>query len=165
MNRDEIFNQAVTRAIEKDYAATRAILRNVLYIYPEDIDALLLYSIVAENNLSSIEILKEILLLEPNHEIAFAQLAKLRFAPPSSVPPPISPRPLSYPSVKPSPKKVVKINKNTDVSTDIIREKDKKKKEGGDPILIGLLTLIALSFLCAFLAGIRAIYLLFNTGI
>ena len=45
MERDDIFKQAIVRAQEKDYKAARSLLRNLLFKYPEDINALLLFSL------------------------------------------------------------------------------------------------------------------------
>ena len=91
--RDDYFYQAVIYAKEKDYHAARAMLRNLLYLYPDDIEGLLLFSIVAQNRDGSIQALKRILKINPDHEIAFAELAKLKYAPPESIPSPMAPLP------------------------------------------------------------------------
>lgn len=97
--RDDFFYQAVVYAKDKDYRAARAMLRNLLFQYPEDIEGLLLYSIVAKNREGSIQALKRILQIDPDHEIAFAKLAKLKFAPPASasIPTPTAPLPIPLP--------------------------------------------------------------------
>jgi len=97
--RDDFFYQAVVYAKEKDYRAARAMLRNLLFQYPEDIEGLLLYAIVAKNREGSIQALKRILQIDPDHEIAFAKLSKLKFAPPesASIPTPTAPLPIPSP--------------------------------------------------------------------
>lgn len=166
MDRDAVFNQAVTRAKEKDYGAARAILRNLLYKYPEDIDALLLYSIVLENKTHSIQALKQILKLDPDHEIAFAQLAKLKSAPPSYIPSPTAPPRIPIPTLAPKPEPYTeaktKPHENIRINVDRVDGKNKKRKGLLDTVLIGVLILICLIISYA---GFRAIALLFNTGL
>ena len=111
--RDDFFYQAVLYAKEKNYSAARAMLRNLLFQYPDDIEGLLLYSIVAKNREGSIQALKRILRIDPDHEIAFARLTKLKHAPPSSIPSPTVP--LHPPSsvVKPVSVSTEKISEET----------------------------------------------------
>ena len=108
--RDDFFYQAVVYAKEKDYKAARAMLRNLLFRYPDDIEGLLLYSIVAQNREGSIQALKRILRINPDHEIAFAKLAKLKYAPPASIPSPTAPLPIPSPVVKPIPVSLSKVS-------------------------------------------------------
>lgn len=91
--RDDFFYQAVIYAKEKNYSAARSMLRNLLFEYPDDIEGLLLYSIVAPNKEITIQALKRVLLLDPDHEIAFNKLVKLKQATPASIPSPTAPLP------------------------------------------------------------------------
>jgi tetratricopeptide (TPR) repeat protein len=103
--RDDFFYQAVIYAKEKDYRAARAMLRNLLFQYPDDIEGLLLFSIVAQNRESSIQALKRILQIDPEHQIAFTKLAQLKYAPPelASIPTPTAPLPPLKPIDVPPP--------------------------------------------------------------
>ncbi len=169
--RDDFFYQAVIYAKEKNYSAARAMLRNLLFQYPDDIEGLLLYSIVSENRTTSIRALKEILKLDPDHEIAFAKLTKLKHAPPSSIPSPTVPLPaypIPSPSVKPAPapqpeapeqmisRKKLEPSKTIEPREDLIRERRRKKGGVLDSVLIGLLVIACM---CASLAAMQAIYI------
>lgn len=101
--RDDFFYQAVLYAKEKNYPAARAMLRNLLFQYPDDIEGLLLYSIVAKNREGSIQALKRILLIDPDHEIAFNKLVKLKQAAPDAIPTPTAPLPIPPPKPTPRP--------------------------------------------------------------
>ena len=95
--RDDFFYQAVIYAKEKNYKAARSMLRNLLFQYPDDIEGLLLYSIVAPNKEISIKALKRVLLIDPDHEIAFKKLVHLKQATPASFPAPTAPLPIPTP--------------------------------------------------------------------
>ena len=156
--RDVFFNQAVVYAKEKNYAAARAMLRNLLFMYPNDVDGLLLYSIVAENESGSIQALKRILQLDPDHEIAFAKLAKLKHALPIEIPPFIAPPPIPTPSVKPAPQPEVKeATPPKYIEPRVNQEKPRKKTGIFDLVLIGL---FVIACLCVSLVGIQKLFML-----
>lgn len=177
--RDDFFYQAVLYAKEKDYQAARAMLRNLLFQYPDDIEGLLLYSIVAPNRDISIQALKRVLLIDPDHEIAFNKLAKLKQAPPASIPTPTSPLPahprlapasnfppplISSPSVERTPQQAVRevtLRKNIETKTNLVQEKPRKKIGVFDLILIGLFIIVCL---CVSLVGMQVIYTFFISG-
>jgi len=175
MERDDIFNQAVVRAQEKDFKAARSLLRNLLFKYPEDINALLLFSLVAENKKSSIQALKQILQIDPDHDIAFARLAKLKYAPPEKalahyVPPPPRAAPAQassqaitqeMPRLK-KPQAQVAARPQSNVAQHSNKPKEKEKKNSIDPILLGVLTIICL---CVFLIVIQVIAFLVGASI
>lgn len=176
MERDDIFNQAVVRAQEKDFKAARSLLRNLLFKYPEDINALLLFSLVAENKKSSIQALKQILQIDPDHDIAFARLAKLKYAPPEKalahyVPPPPRAAPaqassqaitqemprLKKPQAQVAARPQIKVTHHTGG-----KPKETEKKNNIDPILLGVLVII---YLCVFLIVIQVIAFLVGASI
>ncbi len=158
MERDQAFNQAVIAAKAKDYGTARTILRTLLKKHPDDIDALLVYAIVVENRKRAIEALKKILLLDPDHEIAFKQLSKLKHAPPSSVPSPIAPLPIPIPTIGPKPSSQAKTKPREKITINADRVgKGKSKRSLLDIALIGLLVLACL---VTVYIGIRAILLL-----
>ncbi len=178
--RDDFFYQAVVYAKEKNYSAARAMLRNLLFQYPDDIEGLLLYSIVSENRTTSIRALKEILKLDPDHEIAFTRLTKLKHAPPSSIPSPTVPLPAysipspnPSPSVKPAPapqpeapeqmisRKRLEPSKTIEPREDLIRERRRKKGGVLDSVLIGLLVIACL---CSSLAAMQTIYIFLTSN-
>lgn len=112
--RDDFFYQAVIYAKEKNYSAARAMLRNLLYQYPDDIEGLLLYSIVAKHEKGAIQALKRILVIDPDHEIAFNKLAALKNTSRVSIPSPTVPLSIPSPDVRSVQQKV---------SADISRQK------------------------------------------
>lgn len=169
--RDDFFYQAVIYAKEKNYAATRAMLRNLLFQNPNDIEGLLLYSIVAKNKESSIQALKRILQIDPDHEIAFAKLAKLKHAPPASIPAPTAPLPTPNPVIKPAPqpkvpekvipRQTLEPNKTIESKNNLINKKRKKKRRTFDVVLIGLLITVCL---CISLMAVQKILVFFLSG-
>ncbi len=115
--RDDFFYQAVLYAKEKNYSAARSMLRNLLFQYPDDIEGLLLYSIVAPNKEIAIKALKQVLLIDPDNEIAFNKLANLKRATPKSIPAPTVPVPA--PSPVPFPAQTPKISSPSPTPTPI----------------------------------------------
>lgn len=179
MERDDIFRQAVRRAREKDYKAARALLRNLLFQYPEDINALLLYSLVAETEKGAIEALKQILQIDPDHDIAFARLAKLKPAPPKKplehyapIPPAPRVRLEDYVIQEANLEAAPKLSETQKTSVPVQRQKNslraeenrlpRKKKRRVDPILWGLTLIVVL---CMLVAIVQAVIVLLEIGI
>ena len=172
--RDDFFYQAVIYAKEKNYAAARAMLRNLLFQNPNDIEGLLLYSIVAKNKEGSIQALKRILQIDQDHEIAFAKLAKLKHAPPASIPAPTSPLPRHIPVVKATPqpeapeklilKKVLEPNKPIEPKNIPINKKRRKKKRKFDVVFVVATGLLIITCLCISLIAAQKIFTLFLSG-
>lgn len=166
ITKKDFFNRAVVYAKEKNYAAARSVLRNLLFKYPDDINSLLLYSIVADNEKISLVALKRILQLDPDHEIAFAQLAKIKFAPPetSTLPPNIplpNPEPAhTAPSYQKEPTSILreKIKSAQEALPEvkkmpiIERRKDNKRQRVVNFILFSL---IILNFICLSIVGLQ----------
>ena len=166
-------------------------LRNLLFQYPNDIEGLLLYSIVAKNKEGSIQALKRILQIDQDHEIAFAKLSKLKHAPPEllSIPTPTAPLPTNQPipTPKPSlipipdPDPVQPMPQPTSTEKEILRKrleankasaplnvpvngKKKKKKRIFDIVLIGLLTLLIMACLCVSMLAVQKMLIFFIPG-
>lgn len=173
MERDELFKQAVARTREKDYKAARALLRNLLYKYPEDVNALLLFSVVAKSKETSIQALKEVLKINPDHDLAFERLAKLKHAPPSEALAHIAPQvshsavPLRR-NVESQSRLVEREDDNIYSAIDNIRNTTRNSapklkaapsngKNSIPPILLVFLILI---FLCVLVAGVEAALIL-----
>lgn len=173
MERDDIFKQAIVRAQEKDYKAARSLLRNLLFKYPEDINALLLFSLVAKNKETSIQALKEVLKIDPDHDLAFERLAKLKHAPPSKALAHIAPqipRPAAPLRRKVNPQGALvereadsiysaidNIRNTTRSSAPMLKAAPNSGKNPINPILLFFLVLI---FLCVLVAGIEAALIL-----
>ena len=172
--RDDFFYQAVIYAKEKNYAAARAMLRNLLFQNPNDIEGLLLYSIVAKNKEGSIQALKRILQIDQDHEIAFAKLATLKYAPPASIPTPTSPLPRPAPVVKttPQPKAPEKViprktpepKKTIEQKNIPINKKTRKKKRTFDVVFVVSIGLLIITCLCISLMAAQKIFIFFLSG-
>ncbi len=156
MDRDKAFAEAVSAAKIKHYGTARTILHTILQKHPDDIDALLLFSIVSENRERSIVALKRILLLDPDHEVAFKQLSRLKHAPPSSIPSPIPPLPIPIPTIVPRSSTEAKTRPREKITINPDRTLGSKRKKRSllDTLLVGLLVLACLVISYA---GIRAI--------
>ena len=161
--RDDFFYQAVIYAKEKNYRAARSMLRNLLFEYPEDIEGLLLYSIVAPNREVSIQALKRILLINPDHEIAFNKLTQFKYPPLESIPTPTpdpAPTPLRKPTPQPKVPSVVVSKKTPDpykaitAKEELIRKKGRRKINSAEIAMIGF---FIIACLCVSVAIIQKI--------
>ncbi|MBT7190984.1 MAG: hypothetical protein HN916_12410, partial [Anaerolineae bacterium] len=81
--RDVELNLAAIATIEQDYKSARDIVQKLLRLDPNDIEALLLFSIVIDNEEYSIQALQRVLQIDPEHPLAFVELARKKSALPT----------------------------------------------------------------------------------
>ena len=116
MERKEVLNRAVVAAKEKDYVTARKILQGLLKQNSQDVDALLLFALVANKKEHAVQALKKILKIDPSHKIAREKLAQLE--PSTSIP--ATPKPQLAPPIAQSFSDLLKKKKSA---------KSKKKRE------------------------------------
>lgn len=121
MDRQTAFERAVLATKQKDFQTARQITTELLKQNKNDIDSLLLYSLVAESKAYSVAALKRILEINPNHKIARQKLASL--SPMSPKPTPVS-KPPSLPQAPPNQSATQKKPPHPD-------KRQKKKKKNG----------------------------------
>jgi hypothetical protein len=133
MERKEVLNRAVVAAKEKDYVTARKILQGLLKQNSQDVDALLLFALVANKKEHAVQALKKILKIDPSHKIAREKLAQLE--PSTSIP--ATPKPQLAPPIAQSFSDPIKEEKISEVE-----EKtgtNKKRRRWVEPVLIGAL--------------------------
>ncbi|MCP4142661.1 MAG: hypothetical protein GY755_20670 [Chloroflexi bacterium] len=106
--RDVELNEAASATLENDYEKACTIVQKLLRLDPDDIEALLLFSLVVDNEEYSIQALQRVLQINPDHPIAFVELARKKSALPIEIPSPqapktkpITPLPVQKPPVAP----------------------------------------------------------------
>jgi tetratricopeptide (TPR) repeat protein len=81
-----LFDQAVAAAKQKDLATARTLLKQLLKQEPNNIDAWLLGAYVVESRSDAIRCYERALQIDPNHAYAKQKLAELNSLPPESAP-------------------------------------------------------------------------------
>jgi tetratricopeptide (TPR) repeat protein len=90
-----LFEQAVAAAKQKDFATARRLLKQLLKQEPNNVDAWLLGAYVVESRPDAIRCYERALQVDPNHAYAKQKLAELQALPPEPAPekPPTPPAP------------------------------------------------------------------------
>jgi len=88
-----LFNQAVAAAKQKDFATARTLLKQLLKQEPNNVDAWLLGAYVVESRSDAIRCYERALQIDPNNAYAKQKLAELQALPPepATVKPPVQP--------------------------------------------------------------------------
>jgi hypothetical protein len=81
-----LFDQAVAAAKQKDFATARTLLKQLLKQDPNNLDAWLLGAYVVESRADAIRCYERALQIDPNHAYAKQKLAELQSLPPEPVP-------------------------------------------------------------------------------
>jgi tetratricopeptide (TPR) repeat protein len=101
-----LFNQAVAAAKQKDFATARTLLKQLLKQEPNNVDAWLLGAYVVESHSDAIRCYERALQIDPDNAYAKQKLAELQALPPepATVKPPVQP---AAPQPKPAQVKTV----------------------------------------------------------
>ena len=81
-----LFDQAVAAAKQKDFATARTLLKQLLKQEPNNLDAWLLGAYVVESRSDAIRCYERALQIDPNHAYAKQKLAELQALPPEPAP-------------------------------------------------------------------------------
>ncbi len=84
-----LFDQAVAAAKQKDFATARTLLKQLLKQEPNNLDAWLLGAYVVESRSDAIRCYERVLQIDPNHVYARQKLSELQALPPEN--PPVKP--------------------------------------------------------------------------
>jgi tetratricopeptide (TPR) repeat protein len=84
-----LFDQAVAAAKQKDFATARTLLKQLLKQDPNNLDAWLLGAYVVESRSDAIRCYERVLQIDPNHIYARQKLSELQALPPET--PPVKP--------------------------------------------------------------------------
>ena len=146
--RDVELNLAAIATIEQDYKSARDIVQKLLRLDPNDIEALLLFSIVIDNEEYSIQALQRVLQIDPEHPLAFVELARKKSALPTEIPSPQAPKPkfgattqARKRSARPPMVREKRIAKQENSPALAASKKRKRKRNWLEPVIAGMLIL------------------------
>lgn len=159
--RDVELNLAAIATIEQDYKSARDIVQKLLRLDPNDIEALLLFSIVIDNEEYSIQALQRVLQIDPEHPLAFVELARKKSALPTEIPSPQAPKPKAgaaiqarkHSSIPPTlrEKGIAKLESSPAL---VEPKKRKRKRNWLEPVIAGTLILACLCIGIAVFQGL-----------
>ncbi len=157
--RDIELNLAAIATIEKDYKSARDIVQKLLRLEPNDIEALLLFSIVTDNEEYSIQALQRVLQIDPEHPLAFVELARKKSALPTEIPPPKAPKSSAVMQArKRSARRPIarekRIAKSESSPTLAVTKKRKRKRNWPEPVIAGTLILVCICIGVAVFQGL-----------
>ncbi len=86
IDNQNLFDQAVAAAKQKDFATARTLLKQLLKQEPNNLDAWLLGAYVVESRSDAIRCYERVLQIDPNHAYARQKLSELQALPPEPAP-------------------------------------------------------------------------------
>ena len=146
-HRDVEINLAAKATLQNDYETARNIVQKLLRLDPNDIEALLLFSVVIENEAYSIQALQRVLQIDPEHPIAFVELVRIKSALPTEIPSPQAPKPTVTAPIQ-ARKRSIPTTREKEIpkleSSPILTRPKRRKRNWAEPALAITLILVCI---------------------